>query len=236
MKALARIEDPRARVKQLVATPGPAGEFAWTVLVALARVRRAPHRGDHRLDRSDRRRDEVGLRLGARPVRDVGRARVRRDAHAHEEGRHRAAGVDREDARGGREGFYARRRIWDPDAGQVRRARRRSARGHVRGDAQAAARRCSRTRAPKRGISATACSACTFKTKANSIDADVINMIHDSRSRAPSRTSARMVIWNQGEFFCVGANLFAVVMAAAQKQWEPMRRDGRAATSTRRSA
>ena len=32
-----------------------------------------------------------------------------------------------------------------------------------------------------------------------------------------------MVIWNQGEFFCVGANLFAVVMAAGQKQWDGLR-------------
>jgi 3-hydroxyacyl-CoA dehydrogenase len=32
-----------------------------------------------------------------------------------------------------------------------------------------------------------------------------------------------MVIWNQGEFFCVGANLFAVVMAAGQKQWDQLR-------------
>ena len=48
----------------------------------------------------------------------------------------------------------------------------------------------------------------TFKTKANSIDADVIKMIHDAVERA-ERDFRAMVIWNQGEFFCVGANLFA---------------------------
>src|SRR3569623_1180867 len=32
-----------------------------------------------------------------------------------------------------------------------------------------------------------------------------------------------MVIWNQGELFCVGANLFAGVMAAGQKQWDGLR-------------
>src|SRR5215510_3048764 len=31
-KAVARVEDPRARVKQLVAVPGATGDFAWTVL------------------------------------------------------------------------------------------------------------------------------------------------------------------------------------------------------------
>jgi 3-hydroxyacyl-CoA dehydrogenase len=62
----------------------------------------------------------------------------------------------------------------------------------------------------------------TFKTKANSIDADVIKMIHDATARAEQDFRA-MVIWNQGEFFCVGANVFAVVMAAAQKQWDQLR-------------
>jgi 3-hydroxyacyl-CoA dehydrogenase len=32
-----------------------------------------------------------------------------------------------------------------------------------------------------------------------------------------------MLIVNQGEFFCVGANLFAVLMAAQQKQWDGLR-------------
>jgi 3-hydroxyacyl-CoA dehydrogenase len=62
----------------------------------------------------------------------------------------------------------------------------------------------------------------TFKTKANSIDADVVQMIHDSVDRA-EREFRAMVVWNQGEFFCVGANLFAVVMAAGQKQWDGLR-------------
>ena len=62
----------------------------------------------------------------------------------------------------------------------------------------------------------------TFKTKANSIDADVIKMIHDAVARA-ERDFRAMVIWNQGEFFCVGANLFAVVVAAGQKQWDQLR-------------
>jgi 3-hydroxyacyl-CoA dehydrogenase len=62
----------------------------------------------------------------------------------------------------------------------------------------------------------------TLKTKANSIDSDVIKMIHDAVERA-ERDFRAMVIWNQGEFFCVGANLFAVVMAAGQKQWDQLR-------------
>jgi 3-hydroxyacyl-CoA dehydrogenase len=47
-------------------------------------------------------------------------------------------------------------------------------------------------------------------------------MIHDATARAEQDFRA-MVIWNQGEFFCVGANLFAVLMAAGQKQWDQLR-------------
>lgn len=62
----------------------------------------------------------------------------------------------------------------------------------------------------------------TFKTKANSIDPDVIKMIHDSVAKAESDFRA-MVVANDGEHFCVGANLFLVVMAAGQKQWDQLR-------------
>jgi 3-hydroxyacyl-CoA dehydrogenase len=58
----------------------------------------------------------------------------------------------------------------------------------------------------------------TFKTKANSIDPDVIQMIGDSVAKAESDFRS-LVVANQGEHFCVGANLFMVVVAASQKQW-----------------
>lgn len=62
----------------------------------------------------------------------------------------------------------------------------------------------------------------TFKTKANSIDPEVIRMIDDSVVKAESDFRA-LVVANQGEHFCVGANLFLVVMAAGQKQWDSIR-------------
>lgn len=62
----------------------------------------------------------------------------------------------------------------------------------------------------------------TFKTKANSIDPDVISMIGKSVERAEQDFKA-MVIANEGEHFCVGANLFLVVMAAGNKEWEQIR-------------
>ena len=62
----------------------------------------------------------------------------------------------------------------------------------------------------------------TFKTKANSIDADVISMLNQAADKAEQDFSS-MLITNQGEFFCVGANLFLVVMAAGQKKWDDIR-------------
>ncbi|MBK6696816.1 MAG: 3-hydroxyacyl-CoA dehydrogenase/enoyl-CoA hydratase family protein [Myxococcales bacterium] len=62
----------------------------------------------------------------------------------------------------------------------------------------------------------------TFKTKANSIDPDTIQMLHDASARA-ERDFRGMVVFNQGEFFCVGANLMLVVMAAGGGAWDQIR-------------
>jgi 3-hydroxyacyl-CoA dehydrogenase len=62
----------------------------------------------------------------------------------------------------------------------------------------------------------------TFTTKANSIDSDVIKMIEDAVAKAETDFRA-LVVANQGEHFCVGANLLLVVMAAQAKEWEQIR-------------
>lgn len=62
----------------------------------------------------------------------------------------------------------------------------------------------------------------TFKSKMNSIDADVIQMLHNAADKAEESFSS-LLITNQGEHFCVGANLLLVVMAAGQKQWDQIR-------------
>jgi 3-hydroxyacyl-CoA dehydrogenase len=58
----------------------------------------------------------------------------------------------------------------------------------------------------------------TFKSKANSIDSDVIKLIGDAVERAEADFRG-LVVANRGEHFCVGANLFLVAMAAGQKAW-----------------
>lgn len=62
----------------------------------------------------------------------------------------------------------------------------------------------------------------TFKTKANSIDPDVISMLGRAAEKAEEDYRA-LVIHNDGDHFCVGANLFLIVMAASNKDWEQIR-------------
>ena len=61
-----------------------------------------------------------------------------------------------------------------------------------------------------------------FKSKANSIDADVIAAIPQAVERA-ERDFRALLIANEGDHFSVGANLFLVAMAAGQKQWDQIR-------------
>src|SRR5262249_3599155 len=62
----------------------------------------------------------------------------------------------------------------------------------------------------------------TFRSKANSVDPNVIAMMTEAVERAERDFSA-LLIANRGEHFCVGANLFLVVMAAQQRNWEQIR-------------
>jgi 3-hydroxyacyl-CoA dehydrogenase len=58
-----------------------------------------------------------------------------------------------------------------------------------------------------------------FHAKMNAIDQDIIDMSHKALARLESDFDA-LVIGNEGDNFCVGANLFAVAMAAQQGMWE----------------
>jgi 3-hydroxyacyl-CoA dehydrogenase len=62
----------------------------------------------------------------------------------------------------------------------------------------------------------------TFTTKANSIDDTVVEGLSRATDIA-ERDFRGLVIYNEGDHFCVGANLFAVVMAAQQKAWDQLR-------------
>jgi len=63
----------------------------------------------------------------------------------------------------------------------------------------------------------------TFTTKANSIDTSVIQAIPEVVALA-ERDFRGLVIANEGDHFCVGANLLMVVMASEAKQWDTLRK------------
>ena len=62
----------------------------------------------------------------------------------------------------------------------------------------------------------------TFKSKANSIDADVVTILNQAIDLA-ERDFKAVVLANQGEHFCVGANLFMIAMAGANKEFGQIR-------------
>ncbi len=61
----------------------------------------------------------------------------------------------------------------------------------------------------------------TYLSKANSLDPEVISMLHQAVDRAEKDFRSLLLV-NQGDHFSVGANLFGVVVAAQQKQWDTL--------------
>ena len=215
-KAIAKIEDPRERVKKLVATPGAVGEFAWTVLSrALAYAsRRIPEITDSVEAIDNAMKWGYGWELGPFETWDAlgfaeTRDRMKKDGLAL------PAWLDK--ARG----FYLEGKVWDPSRGDyvTRAIDPREVTFDVMKRGNAPVLKNAGAEAWDLGDGVLGL---TLKTKANSVDADVIKLIPEAVARAESEFRA-MVVWNQGEHFSVGANLFAVVMAAGQKQWDALR-------------
>jgi 3-hydroxyacyl-CoA dehydrogenase len=220
-KSLARIEDPKERLKKLVATEGKVGQFAWTVLsksLAYA-ARRIPEITDSVENVDNAMKWGYNWDLGPFEVWDaLGFAetadRMKKDGIAL------PAWVEKMRASNAT-GFYTEGRIWDAQRGDYvpRNTDPREVTWEVMRRGGSPVLKNSGAEAWDLGDGILGL---TFKTKANSIDADVIKMINDATARA-EQDFRGMVIWNQGEFFCVGANLFAIVMAAGQKQWDSLR-------------
>jgi 3-hydroxyacyl-CoA dehydrogenase len=236
-KSIARVEDPRERVKQLVAAPGATGAFAWTVLsrslaYAARRIPEITDSPDAVVAIDNAMKWGYGWELGPFETWDaLGFAET--CARMKQDGVALPAWVDKM-VEAGATGFHADggTQVWDPGRGDYTR-RELDPRETTFEAMHNAAGRPPGSKAPTRGPVLKNAGAeawdlgdgvlgLTFKTKANSIDADVIKAINDAVDRA-EREFRALVVWNHGEFFCVGANLFAVVMAAGQKQWDGLR-------------
>jgi 3-hydroxyacyl-CoA dehydrogenase len=220
-KGIAKLEDPRERVKKLVATPGIVGEFAWAALsrgFAYA-ARRIGEITDDPKAIDDGMKWGYNWELGPFETWDaLGFAETAKRLEA--DGQTLPAWVGKMVAAGAK-GFYDGDRVWSPQAGEyVRRAfDPREVTLDVMRKGGAPVLKSAGAEAWDLGDGVLGL---TFKTKANSIDADVIKMLHDAVDKAEAEFRG-LLIYNTGEFFCVGANLFAVVMAAQQKQWDGLR-------------
>ena len=221
-KELAKIEDPKERLRKLVADPGKAGQFAWKALsrTLAYSARRIGEIADSVVAIDDAMRWGYNWDLGPFEAWDA----VGFDAaldRMKKDGLALPASIDKMRASGAK-GFYTGDgRVFDLGKGAY---------APLRVDARTATltvlRKGGAPVLKNDGAEAwdlgEGVLGLTFKTKANSIDPEVIQMIHDSVARAESDFRA-LVVANQGEHFCVGANLLLVVMAAGQKQWDSIR-------------
>jgi 3-hydroxyacyl-CoA dehydrogenase len=224
-KQVAQIEDPRARVRELVfgaQASSKAGTFAWKALsrsLAYA-ARRVGEITDDVVAIDDAMKWGFNWELGPFETWDaLGFAavvdRMKKDGIAL------PASIEKMRASGATSFYTADGRVFDLLRGEYRQNPRdpRTATLTVLRHGNAPVLKNDGAEAWDLGDGVLGL---TFKTKANSIDPDVIKLIGESVAKAESEFQA-MVIANQGEHFCVGANLFLIAMAAGQKQWDQIR-------------
>jgi 3-hydroxyacyl-CoA dehydrogenase len=222
IKSVEKIEDSAARVKKLVSDPGKAGQFAWKVIAKnLAYAARRIGEITDRVDAiDDAMRWGYNWDLGPFQTWDVlGFAetveRMEKDGIALPDAIKKmkasgAKGFYREDGAvfDLLKGDYEKREI-DPRTAPLTVLRRGGAPVLKNDGAEA-------------WDLGDGVLGLTFKTKANSLDADVIGMLPKAVEKAEQDFRA-IVIANQGEHFCVGANLFLIAMAAGNKDWDAIR-------------
>ncbi len=222
-KAIAKIEDPKERIKKLVADPGKAGAFAWKVLsrsLAYAARRVASFEiTDSVVAVDDAMKWGYNWELGPFETWDaLGFAET--TARLEKDGLKLPEAIAKMKAAGAK-GFYQDGKVFDLARGAYvpLPSDARTASFDILKRGQAPVLKNDGAEAWDLGDGVLGL---TFKSKANSIDPDVIAMLTQSVERA-ERDFLALVVSNTGEHFSVGANLFLVVMAAGQKEWEQIR-------------
>jgi 3-hydroxyacyl-CoA dehydrogenase len=222
IKSIDKIEDPAARVKKLVADPGKAGHVAWQVISrSLAySARRLGEICDSVVAIDEAMRWGYNWELGPFETWDaLGFAET--TDRMEKEGIALPASIKAMRASGA-EGFYRKDgAVYDLAQGKyvAREVDPRTATLTI-------LRRGGKPVLSNDGAEAwdlgDGVLGLTFKTKANSLDADVIGMLGKAADKAEQEFRA-MVIANQGEHFCVGANVFLVAMAGSNKEFDSIR-------------
>jgi 3-hydroxyacyl-CoA dehydrogenase len=233
-KAIAKIEDPKERVRKLVADQGKAGDFARKVLyrsLAYAARRVAPGGnadGGGEIADSVQAVDDAmrwGYNWDLGPFETWDALGFAETAAAIEKSGHALPDAIKKMKASGAAGFYKEgpsgRSEWSFAKGEYVQQKQ-----DPRYRTLAQVRKGEKPVLSNDGAEAwdlgDGVLGLTFKTKANSIDPDNIMMLHQAAERA-ERDFRAMVLVNQGEHFCVGANLLLVVMNASQGQFEPIK-------------
>jgi 3-hydroxyacyl-CoA dehydrogenase len=220
-KGIAKLEDPKARIKKLLAADGVVGRFAWKCLAASLAysARRIGEICDDVVAIDDAMKWGYNWDLGPFEVWDaLGFAeitdRLEKDGYALPESvkKMRASGAKgfyREDGAvySLLKGDYVSRK---PDP------RYASFEILKRGSAPVLSNLGAEAWDLGDGVLGV-----TLKTKMNSIDGDVISMLSEAADKAEQEFRG-IVLSNTGEHFSVGANLMLVVMNAAQKNWDAL--------------
>jgi 3-hydroxyacyl-CoA dehydrogenase len=221
-KSLSKIEDVGERVKKLVADESVAGKFAWTVIArSLAySARRIGEITDDVAAIDNAMKWGYNWELGPFETWDAlgfaeTVARMKKDGIAL------PASIDKMLASGATSFYKADGSIFDLTKGEYTK-RNSDAREYTVTQARKGAAPVLKNDGAEAWDLGDGILGLTFKSKANSIDPDVIQMLHDASAKAEEDFRG-MVIANTGDHFCVGANLFGVVVAAGAGQWDQLR-------------
>jgi 3-hydroxyacyl-CoA dehydrogenase len=216
-KQIGAIEDPRERVKKLFLDEGPAGDFAWKVTrkALLYSARLSGEIADSITAIDDAMRWGYNWELGPFEVWDaIGFSAVLE--RLQKDGLPIPDSVQKMKAAGAT-GFYVDGKVFELALGEyvTRKADPRNATLAMlrNGDKPVLSNDGAEAWDIGDGVLAL-----TYKSKANSIDPDVIAALQQATELAEQNFRA-LVILNQGDHFSVGANLFGVLIAAQQKQW-----------------
>ncbi len=220
-KEVSKIEDVKERVQTLCKDTGPAGTFAWKCISrSLAySARRIPEIADSIVAIDDAMKWGYNWELGPFETWDA-LGFTETTARMEKDGIALPASIQKMKAAGATS-FYKGEQIWDLVQGKyvARAIDPRNATFEIlkRGAAPVLTNDGADAWDLGDGVLGL-----TFKTKANSIDPDVIQMLHDATALA-ERDFKAMIVANSGEHFCVGANLLLVMMAAGAGEFEQIR-------------
>jgi 3-hydroxyacyl-CoA dehydrogenase len=221
-KQLSKVEDVRERVKKLVNDEGPAGKFAWKAIArSLAYSAGLVGTIADEVEAIDNAMKwGYNWDLGPFETWDaIGFTEA--TARMKQEGIALPASIDKMIASGAKSFYTEDDEVYDLLAGKYV-PRDLDVRNVGLGEMRMGEKPVVRTSSAEAWDLGDGVLGLTFTSKANSIDGDVIKAIYEATEVA-ERDFRALVIANEGDHFCVGANLLMVVMAAQQKAWDQIR-------------